>query len=173
MDASSQQVAKSEVPKKIGTGLAGPGRTSIYTQKLADEICKRIAEGESLRSICRDEKMPNERTVRSWALDTTSPFFPQYARAREIAYHSMADELLEIADDGTNDWMERNGDEVQNGEAMARSRLRVDTRKWMLSKMLPKIYGEKIVHAGDDESPIKHAGRIELVIVDPTDSIEG
>ena len=79
-----------------------------------------------------------------------------FARAREIGYQTMADELLEISDDGRNDWMERNGEDdrgwVANGEHMGRSRLRVDTRKWLLSKALPKLYGEKVTtthEAGD------------------------
>lgn len=126
---------------------AGPGRPSKYTDEIAKEICRRIADGESLRAICRDQGMPHEATVRGWALIPEHPFFTQYAQAREVAYHSMADELLEIADDGSNDWMQRTDPSNEgwdiNGEHMQRSRLRVDTRKWMLSKMLPKIYGER------------------------------
>ncbi len=126
----------------------GPGRPTKYTEELATEICARLANGESLRSICRDDGMPDERRVREWALNLQHPFAPQYARAREIAYHGMADDLLEIADDGANDWMLRNaGDNPgydANGEHLQRSRLRVDTRKWMLSRMLPKIYGDLI-----------------------------
>ena len=60
----------------------------------------------------------------------------------------MADEMLEIADDGSNDWMLRNGSGKElhglNGEHIQRSRLRLDTRKWLLSKALPKIYGDKL-----------------------------
>lgn len=91
--------------------------------------------------------MPSESAVRAWVLEDRDGFSAQYTRAREIGYHAMADELLEISDDGTNDWMKRTQGEdtidVVNNEAIARSRLRVDTRKWMLSKALPKIYGDK------------------------------
>jgi len=110
--------------------------------------------------------MPHEATVRGWALkedeEARPGFFTQYARAREIGYHSMADETLEISDDGTNDWMKRTHGEdtidVVNNEAIARSRLRVDTRKWLLSKALPKIYGDRVtqVHEGGDK-PIEIA----------------
>jgi hypothetical protein len=143
------------------------GRPVTYTQEIADEICLGLAEGKTLREVCRAENMPPESTVRLWALDDRNGFAAQYARAREIGYHSMADDLLEISDDGRNDWMERNGDDgagwVQNGEALARSRLRVDTRKWMLSKALPKVYGDKIVneHTGPDGAAIPH--RVEIV----------
>lgn len=138
------------------------GRPSVYTKELGDRICALLSEGRTLRDVCRDEGMPNEATVRGWALkddEQARPgFFTQYARAREIGYYAMADETLEISDDGTNDWMKRTqGDDtidVVNNEAIARSRLRVDTRKWLLSKALPKIYGDRVIHAGDAENPV-------------------
>jgi hypothetical protein len=84
-----------------------------------------------------------------WTLGAGEGFSQRYARARELQAHSIADELLEIADDGRNDWMQRlgKGDDDPgwglNGEHIQRSRVRIDTRKWMLSKMLPKSYGDK------------------------------
>src|SRR5262245_28450812 len=136
-------------------------RTTIYTAELGKEICDRLADGESLRSICSAEGMPSERSVRTWAADAQHPISPQYARAREAGCLKIAEELLEIADDGTNDWMVRKrGDddtEVVNHEHIARSKLRVDTRKWLLSKMLPKVYGDKVVteHTGKDGEAIE------------------
>ena len=124
------------------------GRPTKHSQALAKKICDLLATGLTLREVCRMDDMPPESTVRQWALDNQGGFSAQYARAREIGYHSMADELMEISDDGQHDWMERNAEENEgwaaNGEHMQRSRLRVDTRKWMLSKALPKIYGEKV-----------------------------
>lgn len=136
------------------------GRPTEYTEELAARICARLAEGYSLREVCRDEGMPSEATVRRWALEDREGFSAQYARAREIGYHAMADELLEISDDGRNDWIERQGDKgvgyEANGEHLQRSRLRVDTRKWLLSKALPKVYGDKIALGGaDDMDPIR------------------
>lgn len=109
--------------------MAGPGRPSIYTEELATRICERLAAGETLRAICRDEDMPAESTVRGWAINLEHPFSAQYARARETGYHSWSDQLVDIADDKLGD--------------PARDRLRVDTRKWILSKALPKVYGDK------------------------------
>ena len=147
------------------------GRPSLYTPELGDHICELLAQGRTLRDVCRDEHMPNEATVRGWALkddeEARPGFFTQYTRAREIGYHAMADETLEISDDAHNDWMVRHGDDdagwQSNGENIQRSRLRVDTRKWLLSKALPKIYGDKVtqVHEGGDK-PIQ-VTRIELV----------
>lgn len=125
-------------------------RPSIFTQELVDTICKRIAEGESVRTICKDDDMPSGVTIYNWLLDDDKKeFFKQYARARDAQAELMFDELLEIADDGRNDYMEReNKDgstyEVVNSEHINRSRLRVDTRKWYLSKVLPKKYGDKL-----------------------------
>lgn len=105
--------------------------------------------------------MPHEATVRGWALSDREGFKQRYSDAREIGYHSMFDEMLEIADDGTNDWIERQGEGKGgtyelNGEHIQRSRLRVDTRKWALAKALPKIYGDKITqeHTGEGGGPV-------------------
>jgi hypothetical protein len=130
------------------------GRPSIYSQAIADEICDRLAAGESLRAICRDDCMPDEKAVRVWALENREGFYPHYARAREIQAERMAEELLEIADDGLNDFKEIDGRQVVDQENINRSRLRVDTRKWILSKVLPKVYGDRTVLAGDKDAPL-------------------
>ena len=135
------------------------GRPSKYTAAIADEICQRLSLGESLRSVCRDEHMPDESTVREWARNPEHDFSPRYIRARETGCYALADETLEIADNGSNDWMVRhsaNGDDVTvlNSEHVQRSRLRVDTRKWLLSKMLPAVFGDRIQHAGDAQQPL-------------------
>lgn len=129
------------------------GRPSSFTPEIAAEICARIAEGRSLRSICTDEDMPPARTVFDW-LASRPEFSQQYARAREAQADALAEECLDIADDGTNDWMERQSESekgagvnngwVLNGEHVQRSRLRIDARKWYASKLAPKKYGDKI-----------------------------
>lgn len=139
------------------------GRPTEYTPEIGDRICAALATGMSLRSVCRDDDLPDERSVRRWASDHKHPFSPQYVHARELGYLAMADETLEISDDGSNDWMAKHGKEGEivgyaiNGEAVARSRLRVDTRKWLLSKCLPKVFGDKVVNeiTGKDGGPIE------------------
>lgn len=99
-------------------------------------------------------------------------FREQYMRARETQADVLAEEIVEIADDGRNDWMEINDPDNPgykfNGEHSARSRLRVDARKWFASKVAPKKYGDKIeaTHQGPGGGPIA-IERIERVIVDP------
>ena len=137
--------------------MAKRGRPSTFSQEKVDEICNRIAEGESLRKICKDEHLPDKGTVFTWLLDEDKKdFHDQYARARAAQAENLFEETLEIADDGTNDYVTVESEDGQvterlNGEHVQRSRLRVDTRKWYLSKVLPKKYGEKIDVTSDGE----------------------
>jgi hypothetical protein len=111
-----------------------------------------MASGESLREVCRTEGLPSESTVREWALRDQDGFAAKYKTARELQAEAWADEMIEIADDGTNDWMERQSasgviEQVINHDHIARSRLRVDTRKWIMAKLKPGTYGDKVQHA--------------------------
>lgn len=122
------------------------GRPNLYTDELGIDICKRLACGESLKSICRDPAMPCISSVMNWLLSDSelhAGFLERYDHARRIQAQILADELMDIADDGSNDYMERNDPEnggyAVNGEALGRSRLRVDTRKWFMSKVIPKF----------------------------------
>jgi hypothetical protein len=119
------------------------GRHTEYTQEMADIICERIADGESLRAICRDDHMPVKSTVFKW-LNQNKDFADQYARAREAQADSLADEIIDIADDNSRDVVkDQDGHEVVNHDVIARARLRVDARKWIASKLKPKSYGER------------------------------
>lgn len=145
------------------------GRPSDYTQETADRICAQLAEGKSLRSICKADDMPSCVTVYAW-LRVHDDFLKQYTRAKEDCADALAEEMLDIADDGTNDWYEQ-----QIGEGVAlkkpdtehinRSRLRVDTRKWIAAKLKPKKYGEKVAVGGaDDLPPIQTADMTETEV---------
>ncbi len=129
-----------------------------YTEQWADEICERLADGESLKSICTPEHMPGKATVFRWLLRYPH-FEDKYIRAREAQADAIFDEILNIADDGSNDWIEKNGEVVLNSEAINRSRLRVDARKWMAGKLRPKKYGDRVGREDDGDG-----GKNELVI---------
>lgn len=126
-----------------------------FSQEVADRICERIADGESLRAICADEGMPGKTTVFRWLGDDAA-FRDQYARAREAQADAIFDDILEIADDARNDWMVRagGGDDdpglAFNTEHVQRSKLRIEARKWMAGKLRPKVYGDKldVEHSG-------------------------
>jgi len=122
------------------------GRPSTYTESIAREICERMSEGEVLKQILRDEHMPDRKTVMNW-LRARPEFDAEYIRAREQMMDVWAEEVVEISEDGTNDWMERELAAgrivtVTNNEAVARSKLRVDSRRWLLSKLRPETYGD-------------------------------
>lgn len=111
----------------------------MFSQATADELCERIAMGESLRAICRGDDMPAKTTVMRWLQsDEHLEFRDQYARAREAQADYYFDAIIEIADDDTVD--------------VNRSRLMVDARKWAAGKLRPKVYGEKL--------DLNHSGRI-------------
>jgi hypothetical protein len=123
---------------------------------VGDLICERIANGESLRAICRDEEMPALSTVFRWlSLDTS--FSEQYARAREEQADTFADEIVSISDEEATTVKvdEEDVRVVFDATAVARNRLRVDARKWVASKLKPKKYGERQVLAGDPEAPLR------------------
>ena len=122
------------------------GRPTKYTKKLSQEICERLSDGESLRSICRDDHVPARVNIHRWLLATDNKLYNefriQYALARDIQAETLVDEIFDIADNGSNDYMEKNDPDnpgyVVNGEALGRSRLRVDTRKWHASKIIKR-----------------------------------
>lgn len=137
------------------------GRPTDYKPETAALICERLTEGESLRTICKSDDMPAASTVFRW-LTLHPEFSEQYARAREVQGDALFDDILDIADDGRNDWMAVNAeDDVgwrANGEHIQRSRLRVDARKWMASKLAPKKYGDRVT----TELTGKDGGAIEV-----------
>lgn len=135
------------------------GRPSDYTQELAYIICEEIMQGKSLRAICKREDMPALSTICRW-LSNNKDFQEQYTRAREIQAELLADEIIEISDDGSKDEVEHpmvEGATMTNYENIQRSKLKVDSRKWVASKLLPKKYGDK--------QEIQHTGQIVVVDV--------
>lgn len=151
------------------------GRPSSYSQELADRICEAISSQTlGLRHICeQNEDFPSTTTIYRWLVENES-FREQYARAKDTQLEMMAEEMLDIADDGSNDLMTIvKGDvayEQENKEVTNRSRLRVDTRKWLLSKLNPKKYGDKLdVTSGD--KPLQPT-TTQVVIVRPDDEDE-
>lgn len=131
-------------------------RPSDYTDSLAVEICGQLASGRPLTKICRSEEMPDVSTVYRW-LQAHAQFRDRYARARDDQADTLADEIVEISDDGSNDtYVTEQGLQV-NQDVIARSRLRVDARKWVAAKLKPKKYGELIKqeHSGPDGKEIK------------------
>lgn len=165
--AAKQKVSEPTAPKPMG-------RPSSYTIAIGMKINQRLADGESLRTICLGEDMPAQSTVFRW-LTLDKDFSEQYARAREAQAEHLIDEIIAIADDGTNDWMDRQnadgttGDRVVDHEHVSRSKLRIDARKWFITKVAPKKYGDKLATtlSGPDGGPVETTTEIKRTIVDP------
>jgi len=120
-----------------------------FNEAVADAICERLADGESLRSICSDSEMPAKSTVFKW-LGLVPAFADQYARARETQADSLADDIVDIAD---NKALEPND-----------KRVRIDARKWLAGKLRPKAYGDKVALVGGDktDAPIRQSHSFDL-----------
>lgn len=138
------------------------GRPTIYTPELADEICNRIASGRTTLSVSRDPDMPHLSTIYDWRDSNKHPSFSEmYARAREKLCQHWADEIVEDALDESRDqqsrvikkdgYSEKQGTYSETVEtvssdntAVQRDKLKVDAKKWLLSKLRPREYGDKI-----------------------------
>lgn len=140
------QALKPNTPKHLRSDQASttslpamPGiRPSEFNPEIADIICSAIVNGQALTKLCQEDKrLPNWTTIFKWR--RSNPDFDHaYAQAREMRAELWADEIIEIADEPAKDMA-----------AVTRARLRVDTRKWLLSKLLPKVYGDKLEVHGD------------------------
>lgn len=133
------------------------GRPTVHTKQLEDEIIFRMFDGESLREICRDSHMPNRSTVYHWIAQDRDGFSDRYEKALMARAFHWADELVDIADDASNDYTEKQLKDGTNmlvidKEHVQRSRLRIDTRKWLLSKLVPRFADKQAPESDDDES---------------------
>lgn len=139
------------------------GRPSIFSDEIAIAICSRLSDGESLRKICCDDGMPGQTTVYRWLMERED-FREQYACARELQADTLFDEILDIADDGSNDFVaDGDGGEAVNHEHIQRSKLRIDSRKWMAGKLRPKKYGDKQLLGSDPDNPLPPGFAVNLV----------
>lgn len=142
------------------------GRPSDYTDELADAICERLAtSSRGLEWLCNNtDEFPAGGTVWRWIAENEA-FREKYTRAKERQAEFLADEILDISDDAFNDYRRtEDGRELPDHEHISRSKLRIDSRKWLMSKLLPKKYGDKL--------DLEHSGgvtveKIERTIIDP------
>ncbi len=140
--------------------------TMEYDPATAAVVLARIADGESLRTICKADDLPSRETIRLWLLENTD-FAGQYARAREEQADTYADEIAAIADErpplvgDTNhqagERASEDGNTRMDSAFVAWQRVRIDSRKWIASKLKPKKYADKIDHtlADADGGPVR------------------
>ena len=150
--AETDQAAEQPAPKKIG-------RPTKYNEQIAAEICTRIVKGESLRSVCRDEKMPNIDTIYVW-IGKHPVFAEQYARARDEQADTLADEIQALSDEAPPMVLGKYGEVIDTGWLQWQKQ-RIDSRKWVASKLKPKKYGDRVSLAGDAENPLQTSVQVE------------
>lgn len=144
-------------------------------EAVSEYVCSELKRGRSLESICKEDGMPHVATFLDWVAADPEGLGQDYAQAREIGYSLLADEIIAIADK-THEWvtiqeLDEDGKPLfdakgaprlkqvllpLNSDVVAHKRVQIDTRKWMLSKMLPKVYGDKVTqeHTGANGGPI-------------------
>jgi len=160
----------------VVAGKRGVGAPRKYDRTaVAEHVCSQLKTGRSLESICKEEGMPQVGTFLEWVAEDPSGIGKDYAHAREIGYALLADEIIKLSDK-THEWvmiqeLDDDGKPVfesdgkpklkqvllpLSADVIAHKRVQIDTRKWMLSKMLPKVYGDKVTqeHTGADGGPI-------------------
>lgn len=147
-------------PKKPAVPKRPVGRPSLFNQTIAGDICGRIAAGESLRSICKDEKMPDQVTIYRW-LAVNEEFRKLYVQAREDQAETHADVIVDIADADPElePVTDREGNVVEmriHSAYVAYQKNRIDARKWVAAKLKPRKYGDKVDlnHGGQVDNPL-------------------
>ena len=112
-----------------------------FSQEVADALCQHIANGDSLRVACRKRGMPSVAGVIKWLADKEkNAFVAQYTRAREVQAERNAEEIVDIADTEPD---------------VQRAKVRIDARKWVASKLVPKKYGDRMALEGPDGGPLQ------------------
>ena len=144
------QEIRSAIPAELDQVFDRP---TTFTKHIADVICIRISEGESLRTILKDDGMPAQSTVYEWLM-RHPVFAEQYTRAREEQADSLADEIIAIADEQPEIVVvtdKKTGAVIEHkldGAFLQWQKNRIDARKWTAMKLKPKKYGDRVAVEG-------------------------
>ena len=154
------KTAKAKGKKVTATNVTSnaPARTIkpriTFSEELISTIFSRVSSGESINKICSTPDMPNRKSFFEW-VQNNEDVQRRYQLAIIARTDFYAEEIIEIADDGSKDtYLDGDGNERTDNEVVARAKLRIDARKWFVSKMNPKKYGDKLELSGDANSPL-------------------
>ena len=147
---AAKQVSGATTPEKRAEApkMQRPAHRPVeYTEDIAEEVCWRLAHGESLVSICRDEHLPHCATIYRW-LVRFPVFCEMYARAREDQADTNADEILQIADEMPPEFTDDKGRTYLDQTFIQWQKNRIDARKWTAAKLKPRKYGDRMAVEG-------------------------
>jgi|SRR5687767_406597 len=128
------------------------GRPTEYTTELAIEFCNRLIRSASVAEVCRADDMPDRSTIFLWKLQNKGgDFLDLYEQAQKVRLEGWADDIVDIGDNPKPLWAknDKGEDYIFTYEDVNRSKLRVDSRKWLLAKLNSKVFGDKV---GEDEN---------------------
>lgn len=125
-----------------------------FSEELISTIFNRVSNGESINKNCSTPDMPCRNSFFEW-VDKSEDVQRRYQLAIIARTDFYAEEIIAISDDGSKDtYLDGDGNERTDNEVVARAKLRIDARKWFVSKMNPKKYGDKLELSGDANSPL-------------------
>lgn len=173
-----KQSTKPAAKKKVAGVVASARPPHALDRSVIDTVLEKLVEGNSLRSICAEKGMPAMATFMRWLAEEGEEgdkLRERYAHAREAQAETIAEDILTIADEectmvkaskhGSSDDGDGETEVIFDATAVARNRLRVDARKWLLSKLVPKKYGDKVQaeHSGPGGAPIAIQSTVTFV----------
>ncbi|MFA5355289.1 MAG: hypothetical protein WC302_00925 [Candidatus Paceibacterota bacterium] len=132
-----------KLPSKAGKRGNKNGRPRAYSEALAKKICDKMAGGKTLSKICKLAKMPAYQTVIDWT-NQYPEFKLLYQEAKDKQMDAWAEQIVDLSDDS-----------IMHPAATGKAKLQVDTRKWLMSKLKSKRYGDKTILTGEDGGPVK------------------
>lgn len=146
------ELDKSTAPEIPASKSKNPAYDMVARKSCVDVVCQILAESETgIRRICdqlrkHDPTFPAARTIREWInedSDIGRECYAAYARAKDLQLQYIAEQIIDISDDSSEDEiLTDDGRRLCNNEFVQRSKLRVDSRKWLLSKLVPRVYGD-------------------------------
>ena len=154
-ESESKSVSDQEPPKKHPGG-----RPTDYNQEIAEEICVRISTGEPLVRICKEDGMPHLATVYRW-LSRFNEFSEMYAKAKDQAADTLAEEIQDLADQMPLQKIDKDGGTSFDSAYIQWMHLRVDARKWVAAKLKPRKYGDRVELTGNKDNPLHINAQVE------------
>jgi hypothetical protein len=134
-----------------------------YSPELADRVCELMIEGQSLRQVCEMPGMPSRQSIFNW-LEKNEEFRQRYEIARLMQVECWAHEIIEIADDTSGDFViNERGERVVDHENINRARLKIDARKWLMSKLHPQRYGDRVTADVTVRREVRELSEVELL----------